>query len=204
MGANANFTFTNVRLLYPKVLKSVPKYSGIGEEFAVVALIPKSDTAQIQRFKDVYDRLVATEFKAQPGNLRPFIGQSDKSVLKDGDDKHASALPEKRPNYEPYKGHMFINLSIDASEGRIEAVDLDQNPIISAEQFPSGSYGHIVAECSAYRSPKYGPQFSIRPRLVQVTDTSEPIGAPRMSTEDALSQLPGAGGGGGEDVGSLF
>jgi len=191
MGANKAFTFNNVRFLFPAILQPKAKYGGVGQEYGVVAIIKKDDKAQINRFKATYDELVAAEFKTPPGNLRPFIGMSDKAVLKDGDDKFSQSPIDKRANYESYRGCMFINLAIDVEKGKIGAVDIDQQPIISTDQLPSGTYGHIVCECSAYRSPSYGPQFTITPRLVQVIDASQPLGAPRMSQEDALSQLPG-------------
>lgn len=191
MGASKAFTFNNVRFMFPAIIKSKAKYGGVGQEFGVVALIPKSDVAQISRFKATYDELVAAEFKTAPGNLRPFTGQSDKAVLKDGDAKYSASPIDKRANYDAYRGHMFINLAIDAEQGKIGAVDADQNDIISVDQIPNGTYGHIVCECSAYKSPNYGPQFSVKPRLVQAVDISQPLGAPRMSKEDALGQLPG-------------
>jgi hypothetical protein len=205
MGANKAFTFNNVRFLFPAIVQPKAKYGGVGQEYGVVALIRKDDAAQISRFKAVYDELVAAEFKTAPGNLRPFTGQSDKAVLKDGDDKYATSPADKRANYEAYRGCMFINLAIDAEQGKIGAVDADQQEIISADQIPSGTFGHIVCECSCYRSPSYGPQFTVKPRLVQVIDISQPLGAPRMSKEDALRHLPNGGGSiGGPDINDLI
>jgi hypothetical protein len=205
MGVTKAFTFNNVRFIFPAIIKPKPKYGGVGQEYGLVALIRKDDSAQINRFKALYDELIAAEFKTAPGNIRPFSGLSDKAVLKDGDDKYASAAPDKRANYEPYRGHMFINLAIDAEQGKIAAVDDQQQDILSADELPSGTYGHVVAECSAYRSPSYGPQFSVKPRLVQAIDTSQPLGAPRMSSEDAKSYLPGNNGtAGGPDINEII
>jgi len=191
MGANKPFTFNNVRLVFPKLIRPGRNYSQTGDEYAVVALIPKTDTAQIERFRAVYNELATAEFGSIPGNLRPFTGQSDKSVLKDGDDKYRFANPDKKAYYTAYQGNMFINLALDVTKGKIEVVDMDQNPVISEDQVPGGSFGHIVAECSSYKSPKFGPQFSVKPRLVQVTDISQPLGDPGMDVDTALGLLPG-------------
>ncbi len=94
---------------------------------------------------------------------------------------------------EVFRGNYYMNLAIDVNRGRVDAVDANQQPIISADQLPSGSYGHVVAECSCYKSPKFGPNFTVQPRLVQVLDISQPIGAVRMDVETACSLLPGAG-----------
>ncbi len=191
--ANSHFTFTAVRFLYPAILRPKPKYSGDGEEYSVVMLVPKDDQAQLKRFVDKYNKLVMDEFKGQkPTNLRPAVGLPiTKAVLKDGDAKYNEVDLDKKPNYVPYKGHYYANLAIDTIRGSVEAIDADKNPIISMEQFPSGARGHIVTEMSCYRSPKFGPQFSLKPVLIQVTDISEPIGPPRLSPDEAMGLLPG-------------
>ena len=190
--SNSHMTFTGVRFLYPAILQPKPKYNGQGEEYSVVMLVPKNDQAQIKRFVDKYNQLVTQEFKGKkPTNLRPAIGlPMAKAVLKDGDAKYDEVDLDKKPNYEPYRGHYYANLSIDVMRGSVEAVDLDKNPLISMEQFPSGARGHIVCEMSCYRSQKFGPQFSLKPVLIQVTDISDPIGPPRLSTEAAMDLLP--------------
>ena len=190
--ANKHFTFQNVRFLYPAILRPKTTYAGDGEEYSVVMLISKNDKPQLKRFINHYNELVATEFKTKPANLRLPIGSSmQKAVLKDGDEKYNSVDIDKKPNYEAYQGHYFANLSLNVTQGKVEAVDIDRQPIISTEQFPSGAKGHIVVECSAYKSSKFGPQFSVRPVLIQVTDISEPIGTPRLSADEAMKLLPG-------------
>ncbi len=189
---NKHFTFQNIRILYPAILRPKTKYSGDGEEYGFVMLVPKKDRPQLKRFLEHYNSMVKEEFGKQPAGLRPAIGKPmEKAVLKDGDDKYNSVDIDKRPNYEAYQGHYFCNLSIDATTGKIDAIDIDNQPILSQEQIPSGAYGHVVCECSCYRSPKWGAQFSVRPVLIQVTDISEPLGAPRLSAEDAAKLLPG-------------
>ena len=189
--ASKAFTFTNVRFLFPSVLRPKPTFAGDGEQYSVVILIPKTDTAQINRFVKFYNDLIKSEFGAKPAGLRPPVGDPlEKAVLKDGDKKYASVDIDKRPNYEPYQGHYYANLSIDALRGKIEAVDIDRQPILSEDQFPNGSYGHIVTECSAYKSPKFGPQFTVRPVLIQVTDTSQPFGPSGMDANTAMNYLP--------------
>jgi hypothetical protein len=192
MGANENFVFQNVRILYPNVVKPGKNYAGDGDEYSLVILIPKTDTQQAGRLQATYQRLATIEFKTIPGNLRPFLGTSaQKAVLKDGDEYYNYAEAEKKAMREPYVGHYYLTVKIPVDRGRIDAVDANQNPIISADQIPSGSYGHVVCECSAYKSPKFGPNFSITPRLVQVTDISKPLGPARMDVETACSLLPG-------------
>ena len=190
--STSHFTFTAVRFLYPAILQPKPKYNGSGEEYSTVMLVPKKDKAQLKRFVEKYNNLVTQEFKGKkPTNLRPAVGLPiTKAVLKDGDAKYEEVEVDKKPNYVPYRNHYYANLSIDAMRGKVEAVDADKNPIVSMEQLPSGARGHIVCEMSCYRSPKFGPQFSLKPVLVQVTDISDPIGPPRLSTDDALELLP--------------
>ena len=189
---NKTFVFQNVRLIYPAIVRPKAKFNGDGDEYSFVMLIRKDDKSQLKRFHDLYTEMVAEEFGKKPAGLRPDIGQPmEKAVLKDGDIKYNSVDIDKRPQYEAYRDHYYANMAIDATAGKIEAIDLDRNPILSQDQIPSGAYGHVVAECSCYKSPKWGPQYSVRPILVQVTDISDPIGAPRMSAEDAAKLLPG-------------
>jgi hypothetical protein len=189
--ANKNFTFTGIRILYPAILRSKPNFSGNGEEYSYVMLVPKSDRIQLKRFKDAYLTLIHAEFKNKPAGIRPAIGlPHEKAVLKDGDAKYKATDIDRRPNYKPYKGHYYCTLAMSVDMGKIEAFDAEKQPILSQEQLPSGSYGNVVVELSAYRSPKYGPQFTIRPVIVQVIDISDPVGPARLSAEDALKLLP--------------
>ena len=189
---NKTFVFQNVRLIYPAIVRPKAKFGGDGDEYSFVMLVKKSDKPQLKRFHDLYLEMVKEEFGSKPAGLRPDIGQPmEKAVLKDGDVKYNSVDVDKRPQYEAYRDCYYANMAIDATAGKIEAIDLDRNPILSQDQIPSGAYAHVVAECSCYKSPKWGPQFSVRPILVQVTDISDPLGAPRMSAEDAAKLLPG-------------
>jgi hypothetical protein len=189
--ANKHFTFMNIRILFPAILRSKPNFSGTGEEYSFVMLVPKKDKPQLKRFTDAYLTLINAEFKNKPAGMRPAIGQPhEKAVLKDGDTKFKNADVDRRPTYEPYKCHYYCTLSISADMGKIEAFDADRQPILSQDQLPSGAYGHAVVELSAYRSPKYGPQFTVRPAIVQVLDISNPVGPARLSAEDALNLLP--------------
>jgi len=191
--ATKHFVFQNIRILFPAILRPKNNYAGTGEEYGFVMLIPKDDKAQLLRFKKTYEELIKEEFGDKPVRIRPVYGKSiEKAVLKDGDDKYVTTDLDKRPNYEAYKGNLFCNLAVDATVGKIEAVDFDRQPIMSTDQMPSGSYGNAIVECSCYNSPKFGPQFSVRPVLVQVTDISNPIGKPTLSVDEALSMLPGA------------
>ena len=189
---NKHFVFQDVRMLYPAIVRPKAKYGGDGEEYSLVMLVPKSNKKLLKKFLAHYNSMVNEEFGKKPAGLRPAIGKPmEKAVLKDGDDKYNSVEIDKRPNYEAYQGNYFCNLSIDATVGKIEAIDADRQPIMAQEQIPSGAYGHVVCECSTYKSPKWGPQFTVKPILVQVTDISEPLGVPRLSAEDAAKLLPG-------------
>jgi hypothetical protein len=189
---NKTFVFQNVRLLYPAIIRPKEKFGGNGEEYSFVMLVPKKDKVQLKRFHDLYTSMVKEEFGSKPAGIRPAIGlPMEKAVLKDGDNKYNSVDVDKRPNYEAYQDCYYANMSIDATVGKIEAIDLDRQPILQQDQIPSGAYAHVVAECSCYKSQKWGPQFSVRPILVQVTDISDPLGVPRMSAEDAAKLLPG-------------
>ena len=189
---NKHFVFQDIRILYPAIVRPKSKYGGDGEEYGFVMLVPKSNKANLKKFVELYNEMIKEEFGKKPAGLRPPIGKPmEKAVLKDGDEKYNSVDIDKRPNYEAYQGHYFCNLSIDATVGKIEAVDADRQPVMAQEQIPSGAYGHVVCECSTYKSPKWGPQFTVRPILVQVTDISQPLGVPRLSADDAAKLLPG-------------
>ena len=104
--ANKHFTFTGIRILFPAILRSKPNFSGNGEEYSFVMLIPKSNKQILSKFQATYGDLVKTEFKTPPAGLRPAIGSPHhKAVLKNGDQKYQEADIERKPTYEPYKGH---------------------------------------------------------------------------------------------------
>lgn len=201
---NKTFVFQNIRILYPAIIQPKAKFNGVGEEYSLVMLIPKTDKAQLKKFNIVYNAMVKEEFGTKPAGLRPAIGHpNEKAVLKDGSIKYQMVDIDKRPNYEAYKEHLYANLAVDTTRGKIDAVDIDKQPVLAVEQMPSGSYGHVVCELSAYKSQKWGPQFTVKPILVQVIDTSEPLGVPRLSAEDAAELLPDNGSTAGGDAMSV-
>ena len=204
---NKHFTFTNVRFLYPNIITPKATFDGTGEEYSVVLLVNKNQKELLKKFVDTYKEMVIGEFKKPIPGLRPPIGLPlEKAVLKDGDAKYEATEIDKKPNYEPYKGHYYTNLAVNVTRGKVEAVDADRQPILSVDQFPSGARGHLVAQLSCYRSPKFGPQFSVKPVLIQVVDISEPIGPTGLSVDEALGLLPDSPGVGsvGSDTSNDF
>lgn len=133
-GKDTRWSFANV--WEPKSINgSAPKYS-------VSLVIPKSDTATIEKIKSAikaaYDE-GASKLKGNGKSVPPL--SAIKTPLRDGD--------AERPDDDTYADSYFVNANSNTAPG---IVDADCNPILERSEVYSGVYGRASVNFYAFNS----------------------------------------------------
>lgn len=166
-----------VRLSYCNLFKPFAR-DGQEAKYSTTVLIPKTDTATMQRVN------AAIEAAIQKGAVDKWGGRPPKvdTPVHDGD----GARPSDGAPYGPEcKGHYVLNAS-----GKLapEVVDLQGNPIINQSEVYSGMYARISMNFYPYaNSGKKGIGCGLG--NVQKTQDGEPLGGGKSAAQD-FSNLP--------------
>lgn len=176
MSLNANqFTTDKVRLSYVHLNQphsSAP--DGSNPKYGVTVLLPKSDVATKARLDAAYQAAVNAGVMAKwNGAMPPKI----ESPIYDGDGV--------RPNGEPFgaecKGHWVFTAG---NKNPVPIVDINQNPIVNANDVYSGMYARVCVSFYAYNfTGKRGIGCGLE--AVQKLEDGEPLGS-RVSAADAF------------------
>lgn len=118
-----------VRFSYAFVFEPQAIEEGATPKYSVSVIIPKSDTAGIEKIQNVIDRQVKAFLTKN--NLKKLPAKFH-LPLRDGD--------EERPNDPAYADSLFFTAS---SLRKPQIVDRDLNPILDKEEFYSGCYGRV-------------------------------------------------------------
>ncbi len=111
-------------------------------KFSVSLLIPKSDTATIQKIKAAIEAAYREGEAKLKGSSRTVPPLSTlKTPLRDGD--------TERPDDPTYAGHFFINANSSTAPG---IVDADCQPILTRSEVYSGVYGRASISFYAFNS----------------------------------------------------
>ena len=133
-GVNTRWSYANV--WDPKSINGgTPKYS-------VSLIIPKSDTATVEKIKAAIQAAYEEGESKLKGNGKTVPALSVlKTPLRDGD--------LERPDDEAYKGCYFINANSATAPG---IVDADRQPILERSEVYSGVYGRASINLYAFNS----------------------------------------------------
>ena len=133
-GPNTRWSYANV--WDPKSINGgTPKYS-------VSLIIPKSDTATVQKIKAAIQAAYEEGQSKLKGNSRSVPALSAiKTPLRDGD--------LERPDDEAYKNSYFINANSGTAPG---IVDADRQPILERSEVYSGVYGRASINLYAFNT----------------------------------------------------
>ena len=133
-GVNTRWSYANV--WDPKSINGgTPKYS-------VSLIIPKSDTATIEKIKAAIQAAYEEGQSKLKGSGKSVPALSAiKTPLRDGD--------AERPDDEAYKNSYFINANSASAPG---IVDADRNPILERSEVYSGVYGRASINLYAFNS----------------------------------------------------
>ena len=133
-GVNTRWSYANV--WEPKSIKGgTPKYS-------VSLIIPKSDTATVNKIKAAIKAAYDEGQSKLKGNSKSVPALNViKTPLRDGD--------LERPDDEAYANSYFVNANSATAPG---IVDADRQPIISTSEVYSGVYGRASINFYAFNS----------------------------------------------------
>ncbi len=122
------------RLSYVNLFQPRAQNEGQEPKYSVCVLIPKSDTATVNKIKAAIEAAKEAGKPTWGGKVPPGL----KMPLRDGDTERDT--PE-------YKGHWFVNAT---SKQRPQVVDASVQPILNADEVYSGCYGRVSINFYAY------------------------------------------------------
>lgn len=117
-----------VRFSYVNVFRSRAFQTGQDAKYSICLLIPKSDTATVQKLRTAIAEAVQEGVASKWGGKKPG---NLKLPLRDGDAERAAEAPE-------YAGMYFLNANSTQKPG---IVDRDRNEILDPDEVYSGCWG---------------------------------------------------------------
>lgn len=133
-----------VRFCYVNVFEPTAMNEGDTPKYNICVLIPKSDTATIDKIKKAVEAAKEAG-KAKLADKNGRIPANLKLPLRDGD--------EERPDDPAFEDHYFINAN---SMRQPSIVDRSLNPIMSRDEFYSGCYGRASINFYAFNVSSKG------------------------------------------------
>lgn len=133
-----------VRFCYANVFEPTAMNEGDTPKYNTCILIPKSDTATIDKIKKAIEAAKEAG-KAKLADKNGRIPANLKLPLRDGD--------EERPDDPAFEDHYFINAN---SMHQPSIVDRSLNPIMSRDEFYSGCYGRASINFYAFNVQSKG------------------------------------------------
>lgn len=133
-----------VRFCYVSVFEPTAMNEGDTPKYSICVLIPKSDTATIDKIKKAVEAAKEAG-KAKLADKNGRIPANLKLPLRDGD--------EERPDDPAFEDHYFINAN---SMCQPSIVDRSLNPIMSRDEFYSGCYGRASINFYAFNVSSKG------------------------------------------------
>ncbi len=133
-----------VRFCYVNMFEPTAMNEGDTPKYNICVLIPKSDTATIDKIKKAIEAAKEAG-KAKLADKNGRIPANLKLPLRDGD--------EERPDDPAFEDHYFINAN---SMRQPSIVDRSLNPIMSRGEFYSGCYGRASINFYAFNVSSKG------------------------------------------------
>lgn len=135
-----------VRFSFVNVFEAKAFAEGQTPKYSVMLLIPKSDTATLNKIKKAIDAAAQKGLSTKFGGKLPTVL---KTTLKDAD-KDTNLDGDVFAEIWPYaKNHYIISVS---SKLAPQVVDAERNPILDPTEFYSGCYGRASINFFAYNN----------------------------------------------------
>ena len=162
-----------VRLSYCKVWTGEKNDQGV-VKFSTAVLVPKSDTATVNKIKAALE-----EVKNDPESHQKWKGKFNaemKACMRDGDLK-ADEHPE-------YAGHWFFNAASTTKPGIIGP---DRQPIMDESEVYSGMYAYVSVNFYPFNNTSKGIAAGLN-NIMKAAD-GERLGGGRSSAEDDFADV---------------
>jgi len=160
-----------VRLSYAHLFEPYTNDPEKEARYSVTILIPKSDTATMDRIRKAE---AAAKEEGKNSKFGGKIPSNLSSIIHDGDEE---ADLERNPEYE---GHFYMAMS---SKQRPGIVDQDLQAIIDPTAVYSGCYARVAINAFPYNTAgKKGISFGLN--NVQFLEDGEPLGGRTRAEDD--------------------
>lgn len=169
---NANEIIIPCRLSYANIWEARQSMEGDKMQYSCCLLIPKSDTATVQRIQAMMTKIEAEAVGTKWGGKKPVSYAHP--LLRDGDTD-----PTKGGDSN-YAGCWFMNAKANADH-RPQIVDQSCNPCMDRDEVYSGCYANVKVSIYAYNHPKGGKGISAG--LVAIQKTKD---GPRLGGDTGL------------------
>ena len=129
---------------YLNVNEAKPPMGGGTPKFSVSLIIPKSDTATVDKIKAAIEAAYKegeSKLKGKDGTLPGLHDKNFRYPLHDGD--------EERENDKAYRNAYYVNANSTTKPG---VVDADRNPILDTSELYSGIIGRASINFYAFNS----------------------------------------------------
>ena len=159
-----------VRLSYCNLFEPRAQQEGGDPKFSVTILIPKSDTATINKIKAAQETAINTKGPTKrPAKIASTLHDGDGVKEKTGEEFGAEC-----------KGHWVMSVS---SKQRPGVVDADLNEIMDKTAIVSGDYGRVSINAYGYDvSGNRGVSFGLN--NVMFKERGEPLGGRTRAADD--------------------
>ncbi len=168
-----------VRASYANIMRPRRNELNGKEEYSVVVLVPKTDTATVDALKAAAKAAIAAKWPTPPKGLR--------NPLRDGD---TETKPDGSPLGSEYQGHWYFNTKSDSTRkpGVIDAACRD---LIDADAVVSGDYIRVSVNAYAYDAAgNRGVAFGLN--NVQLLEKGPSLGSGKSSAAQDFGPAAGA------------
>lgn len=161
-----------VRLSYANIWQA-KSINGGAPKYSTSILIPKSDTATVQRIKAAIQAAYDEGESKLKGNGKAVPALTAlKTPLRDGD--------TERPGDEAYADHWFINANSNTAPG---VVDVNRQPIFETSEIYSGVYARVSLSMYAFNS-NGNRGIACGLQNIQKIKDGEPLGGKTRAEDD--------------------
>lgn len=164
---NSNEIIIPCRLSYANIWEARQSMEGDKMQYSCCLLIPKTDTATIQRIQKLMAKIESEAVASKWGGKKP--ASYAHPLLRDGDTD-----PTKGGDSN-YAGCYFINAKANADHPP-KVIDARCNPVMDREEVYSGCYANVKVSIYAYNNPKGGKGLSAGLVAVQKTKDGARLG----------------------------
>ena len=164
---NANEIIIPARLSYANIWEARQSMEGDKMQYSCCLLIPKTDTATIQRIQKLMAKIESEAVTTKWGGKKP--ASYAHPLLRDGDTD-----PTKGGDSN-YAGCYFINAKANADHPP-KILDARCNPVMERDEVYSGCYANVKVSIYAYNNPKGGKGLSAGLVAIQKTKDGARLG----------------------------
>ena len=170
-----------VRASYANIMRPKRNEMNGKEEYSVVCLVPKTDTATVEGLKLAAKTAIVAKWPAgAPKGLRNPLRDGDTETKADGS-----------PLGAEYSGCYFFNAKTDASRNKPSVIDKAGREMIDPDSVVSGDFIRVSVNAYAYDAAgNRGVSFGLNNVLLE--RKGEPLGASRPSAAQEFGIAPSA------------